>query len=158
MKTYRRLVCILAFCGPVIGLAQVSSPTKRLESLDLAAQVLAPRENRTAELPAELVDLFNPSRFGAQAATNNAPRASAGSDHEILLKLVEKIRPSGMLMMHGEPLLLFREKKLKVGDTLNIAFEGNDYALVITGIETTSFKISLNHEEITRPIKPVKVP
>ena len=157
MKTSRRLVCILALCGPVIGWAQVSSPTKRLESLDLAAQVLAPRENRTAELPSDLVDLFNPSRFGAQPATN-APRASAGSDHEILLKLVEKIRPSGMLMMHGEPLLLFREKKLKVGDTLNIAFEGNDYALVITGIETTSFKISLNHEEITRPIKPVKVP
>ena len=152
MKTSRRLVCILALCGPVIGVAQVSSPTKRLESLDLAAQVLAPRENRTAELPADLVDLFNPSRFGAQPVTN-APRASAGSDHEILLKLVEKIRPSGMLLMHGEPLLLFREKKLKVGDTLNIAFEGNDYALVITGIETTSFKISLNHEEITRPIK-----
>ena len=157
MKTYRWLVFFLAFGVPVSGLAQVSSPAKRLESLDLAARLLAPRENPASSLSADLVDLFNPSRFGARAKTNES-RTVVGSDHEILLKIVEKIRPSGMLMMHGEPLLLFREKKLKVGDTLNIAFEGNDYALVIAGINTTSFKISLNHEEITRPIKPVKVP
>jgi hypothetical protein len=153
MKTYRRLVCILVLSMPVLGLAQVSSPAKRLETLDLAARLLAPKENPASLLPADLVDLFNPSRFGAQAKMNDALRPTLGSDREILLKIAENIKPSGMLMMHGEPLLLFREKKLKVGDTLNIAFEGNDYVLVITGIEPTSFKISLNHEEITRPIK-----
>jgi hypothetical protein len=144
---------MLALCAPVFCPAQVSSPVKRLESLDLAARLLASRENPASSLPADLVDLFNPSRFGVQAKTTDVSRPTVGSDHEILLKIAEKIKPSGMLMMHGEPLLLFREKKLKVGDTLNIAFEGNDYVIVITGIEPTSFKVSLNHEEITRPIK-----
>lgn len=153
MKTYCRLVCLLALCAPVIVRAQVSSPAKRLETLDLATRLLAPRENPAAALPADAVDLFNPPRFGAPPKTSDTPRAAVGSDHEILLKIAEKIKPSGMLMMRGEPLLLFREKKLKVGDTLNIAFEGNDYVLVITGIEQTSFTVSLNHEEITRPIK-----
>lgn len=153
MKTYRRLVCMLALCAPLFCPAQVSSPAKRLESLDLAARLLAPRENPALALPADLVDLFNPSRSGTPAKTSAGSRPAGGSDHEILLKLVEKIKPSGMLTMHGEPLLLFREKKLKVGDTLNIAFEGDNYVVVITGIEPTSFKVSLNHEEITRPIK-----
>ena len=153
MKTHRRLACLLVLCVPVFGLAQVSSPAKRLESLDLAARLLAPRENPTASLPVDLVELFNPSRFGMQARSASLTRVASGSDHDLLLKMAEKIKPSGMFTMRGEPFLLFREKKLKVGDTLNIAFEGNDYVLVISGIEPTSFKIRLNLEEITRPIK-----
>jgi hypothetical protein len=156
MKTYRWLVYALALGLPVSGMAQVSSPAKRLESLDLAARLLAPQENRASSLPADLVDLFSSSRASLRAKTSG--RSSSSSDRETLLKIVEKVKPSGMLMMRGEPLLLFREKKLKVGDTLNIAFEGSEYVLVITGIESTSFKVSLNHEEITRPIKPAKVP
>jgi hypothetical protein len=152
MNSTRRFVCLLALFAPLLCPAQVSSPAKRMESLDLAARLLAPRENPVSSLPADLVDLFNPSRFSVQTKANDVS-APVGTDHEILLKLAEKIKPSGMLLMRGEPLLLFREKKLKVGDTLNIAFEGNDYVVVITGIESTSFKISLNHEEITRPIK-----
>jgi len=151
MKTCHRLLLLVGWTLPLLGLAQVSSPAKRLESLDLAGRLLAPRENPAAALPPDLIDLFNPSRPTQVKAPT--PRANSASDRELLQKIVEKIKPSGMLMLRGEPLLLFREKKLKVGDTLNIAFEGADYVLVITAIDQTSYRISLNHEEITRPIK-----
>ena len=152
MKHYRSFAWIVGLSLPGLLAAEVSSPAKRQETLDTAARLLAPRENPGASLPADLIDLFNPSR-PSQARANERPRGSSASDREILMKLVENVKPSGMLMMRGEPLLLFREKKLKVGDHLNIAFEGADYVLVITAIDQTSFRISLNHEEITRPIK-----
>ena len=55
-------------------------------------------------------------------------------------------------------MLLFHEKKLKVGDNLKITVEGVDYSVTISAIDQTSFKIRLNGEEVTRPIKPGKVP
>ena len=61
-------------------------------------------------------------------------------------------------MLNGEPVLLFREKKLKVGDSLTITFEGTTYVVVITAMDRSSFKIRFNREEITRPIKSRKVP
>ena len=53
----------------------------------------------------------------------------------------------------GRPLLLLGEKKLRVGDNLKRSSDGFDYIVVITAIEPTSFRLRLNHEEITRPIK-----
>ena len=71
----------------------------------------------------------------------------------MLQRIAAGIKPSGVMMLGGSPLLLIREKKLKVGDNLTITFEGNAYTLVVTGIDRTSFKLRLNNEEITRPIK-----
>jgi hypothetical protein len=161
----RLLICVLALgIASVDGFAQetVVSPAKRQAALDLAARLLAHEESSAAALPADMVDPFNPPGFGApQASTGGKPGETAhavASDRQILLKIVAQINPSGMMLFDNQPLLLFGEKKLKVGDSLTITFEGTDYVVVITGIDQTSFKIRLNREEITRPIKPGKVP
>lgn len=167
MTTRQILVCVLALGAPmsvVIGQEAVSNPTKRQATLDVAARLLAHQESPVAP-PADLVDPFNPPGFGAPppilggkpGKPGEAARAIA-SEREILQKIAAQITPSGMMMFGGQPLLLFREKKLKVGDSLTITFEGTDYVVVIAGIDQTSFKIRLNREEITRPIKPGKVP
>jgi hypothetical protein len=148
-----------------VGIGQeVSNPTNRQTTLDVATRLVAHQESPAA-LPADLVDPFNPPGFGAPPATGGGKPGKPGepahvisSDREILRKIAAQITPSGMVMFGGQPLLLFREKKLKVGDSLTITFEGTDYVVVIAGIDQTSFKIRLNREEITRPIKPGKVP
>lgn len=165
MKIRRLLVCVLAL-GALVplspGQGEVSSPTKRQTTLDLAARLLASQENSAPTLPAGLVDPFNPSGFGAPptpaAGQPGEVSHAVASDRVILDKIAPSIAPSGMMSFGGQPILLFREKKLKVGDSLTITFEGTDYVVVITGIDQSSFKIRLNHEEITRPIKPGKVP
>ena len=81
-----------------------------------------------------------------------------GSNHDLLQKLATFIKPSGVVQFGGPPMLLFHEKKLKVGDNLKITVEGVDYSVTISAIDQTSFKIRLNGEEVTRPIKPGKVP
>jgi ribosomal 50S subunit-recycling heat shock protein len=146
------------------GQEAVSNPAKRQSTLDLAAQLLAARENPIEKLTTELVDPFNPLGFAAPAPSGGKPSETVrpagrvSSDLDLLEKLAPHITPSGALMLNGEPVLLFREKKLKVGDTLTITFEGTTYMVIITAIDRSSFKIRFNREEITRPIKSRKVP
>ncbi len=168
MKMHRLLVCMLVLGASGLisfGEEAVSNPSKRQTTLDLAAQLLAVRENPTEKLTAELVDPFNPLGFAAAPAPSGGkpsetvrPAGRVSSDLDLLEKLAPHITPSGALMLNGEPVLLFREKKLKVGDTLTITFEGTTYMVIITAIDRSSFKIRFNREEITRPIKSRKVP
>ena len=150
------IVCALVV-GPVSRAQDVSNPTQRQASLDLAAKLLAAKANPAAALPEDLVDPFNPTALAGPALTvkpgTGVPVTAASSSTEILQRIAAGIKPSGVMMLGGSPLLLIREKKLKVGDNLTITFEGNDYTLVVTGIDRTSFKLRLNNEEITRPIK-----
>ncbi|HTX65128.1 MAG TPA: hypothetical protein VMD31_05110 [Opitutaceae bacterium] len=164
MKRVLQLFAVLllgASLTRVLGQEEISSPAKRQATLDLATRLLATEEKGAASLPADLADPFNPPGFGAPVAgvskTGEVVHAVA-TDRDILQKIAGQITPSGMMLFDGQPLLLFREKKLKVGDNLTITFEGTDYVVVITAIDQTSFKIRLNREEITRPIKPGKAP
>lgn len=133
----------------------LNSP-KRQETLELATRLLAPRTDPTAHLPANLVNPFNPRAPMDQKAkgAESGPR----SDREILEKIAAEIKPSGMMVLGDRPMLIFQEKKFQVGDTLKRSFDGVDYTIEITAIESSSFRIRLNHEEITRPIKSATTP
>ena len=164
MNVHRVLVCALVLGAPLSvawGQSPVSAPGKRRAAVDLANQLLAARQDPTALLPAGLVDPFNPPAIGATASgpakTGDLARGG-GSNHDLLQKLATFIKPSGVVQFGGPPMLLFHEKKLKVGDNLKITVEGVDYSVTISAIDQTSFKIRLNGEEVTRPIKPGKVP
>ncbi len=156
MRSHRLLTGILILGLPAslcLGQGNVSLPAKRQAVLTLANRLLA-RESVAVKPPADLVDPFNPPSFGA-APVAGQPAAKvhvAESDHEILQQIAPSVQPSGMVSFGGQPLLLFGEKRLKVGDTLTITFEGKEYLIVISRIGQSSFTIRLNHEEITRPI------
>ena len=74
----------------------------------------------------------------------------------MLATLADKLSPSGIAIIGGEPILLFGSRRLKIGDQLTVTYEGADYNLDITAITRTTFTLRLNREEITRPIKPGK--
>lgn len=149
--------------------SDLSTPQERRGAVELAGKLLRPRE--LAALPAEVVVPFNPAGFdqpdpeevkaqmaaAAAAAAANVVTRPAG-DRGVLEALTEKLAPSGTAVIGGEPILLFGQKKLKVGDRLTITFEGIDYTLDITAIGRTTYTLRLNSEEITRPIKPGKKP
>jgi len=162
MRTmHQALVCLLALGAGVAQLSggDVSKPIERQGALDLAARLLAPRTNPTAQLPDDLVNPFDPGAGVSKASTNRkAERPPGSSDRDALEKIASSIKASGMMMMRGQPLLLVREKKLRVGDTLKVTLEGFDYVVVVTAIDPTSFRLRLNREEVTRPIKSGKNP
>ena len=157
MKTHHVLLMVLVVGASGLnsyGQGQVSTPAKRQVSLDVASRLLAPRQNPILSLPGGLVNPFNSGSSRKAGVSGHA----GGTDREILANIAAHITPSGAMMFGGEPILLLGEKKLKVGDSLTIPFEGTDYLVVIAEISQSSFKVRFNREEITRPIKPGKVP
>ena len=72
--------------------------------------------------------------------------------------MAAQVTPSGTFQIGGISILLFGQKKLKVGDHLPILFDGQSYELEISNIQSTNFTIRLGGEEVTRSIKSVIKP
>jgi len=72
---------------------------------------------------------------------------------EILESVASLIKPDGTFVIQGQPILVFRQRRLKVGDKFTITFDGTDYELELVAIASTSFTLRYKDEETTRPIK-----
>jgi hypothetical protein len=171
MKTLRfaaplALLATVAFAADV---PPVVAPAKRAESLALAQKLFAARE---AAAPADLIDPFHSEAFATAAATSGTVAAgstnstlpsgagAAGATrpagprntHDLLVAIGDALRPSGYIVMGGEPSLSFGQKRVKAGGTLTITFEGAEYTVEVTAIDRTNFTLRLNNEEYTRPV------
>jgi hypothetical protein len=141
---------------------------KRAATVELAGKIARPHD--PVPLPADYPRPFSPPGFDQRdpeeekaktAATQVATEAAKPTgDRQILEAIAPRVTPDGtaLLPRTGEPVLFFRQKKLKVGDHLTITFDGHDYEVEITAIDRTTFTMRLNSAEITRPIQPGKSP
>ncbi len=164
ISTSALILAAITLGGVTSALAQKSdivTPQKRETTVTAADKLLKPRE--LTPLPAQMIPPFSPPAFEepdpeeikaqqVAIASTPTPVRTAG-DRGILEALAGRLAPSGTAILAGEAILLFGQKKLRVGDRLTITFEGFDYILDITDIGRTTFTLRLNREEITRPIK-----
>ena len=175
----RRQFLFLAVVGLTLGLSAVStraatrvrpppesdlaSKEVRQQAVDLAAN-LAKVEIPPSVKEGPLAQPFNPPGFGRASSQETHPAAEAPGpskafgDREILAAIAPRIVPKGTLSLGSRSLLIFGKRNLKVGDHLTVSFEGTDYTLELVAFDNTNFTLRLNHEEITRPIKPGKNP
>ena len=143
--------------------SDLASKEVRQQAVDLAT-TLAKVEMPASVTEAPLPQPFNPPGFGRASSDEPHPAAEAPGpskafgDREILAALAPRIVPKGTLSLGSRSLLIFGKKNLKVGDRLTVSFEGTDYTLELVSFDNTNFTLRLNHEEITRPIKPGKNP
>jgi len=72
---------------------------------------------------------------------------------ELLQAIATSLKPSGYIVLGGQPSISFGQKRVKAGGVLTITFEGNQYTLEIVSIDRTNFTLRLNREEFTRTIK-----
>lgn len=141
----------------------VLTPASRQSSVDAARQLLTPKPPRPA---AGIIDPFHPPAFAEAVAAlsgTRAPGASEGgpeirragprTDRDVIQAIAAGLTPTGRVALGGVPTLLFREKKVKVGDKLIITFENTVYEIQVTAIGSNNFTLRLNREEFTRPIK-----
>lgn len=152
----------------------VVAPAARTTSLATAQKLLAAKDPAA---PANLVDPFHSESFAsaAAAAGSSAPAAAPGAPtagtagatpggstarpagprapRDLLAAIADALRPSGYIVMGGQPSLSFGQKRVKAGGTLTITFEGSEYTLEVTAIDRTNFTLRMNNEEYTRPIK-----
>jgi hypothetical protein len=128
----------------------------RQPTLDLATRLARP-----SEPPPVSAGLKTPFDFDRPAPdetpTNNGQGQTEApavrSPRDILEAVASLIKPDGALVFQGQPILVFRQRKLKVGDKFTITFDGSDYELELAAIASTSFTLRYKGEETTRPIK-----
>lgn len=162
-----RILGSMILLAGVTGVARadtVVSPAKRQQSLERAKALVAPREI----VPAT-VDPFYSTAFteavAAMGRVNNVPTpATTGgnpastpsgprNDHDLLQAIATSLKPSGYIVLGGQPSLSFGQKRVKAGGILTITFEGTQYTLEVVNIDRTTFTLRLNREEFTRTIK-----
>ena len=144
--------------------ASVASPTKRQEAVDSAQKLLAHRES-----PAVAHDPFHPEGFDEFVASVGRPVGSptggtpgetpttqptgTRNERDLLVAMATALKSPNVMVLGGQPVLLFGQKRVKAGGTITITFEGNQYTLEITAIAPPNFTLRLNREEFTRTIK-----
>ena len=148
--------------------SDIPLPQQRASMVGFAKEIISlPTAVVEPVNPATLKNPFDPAQspsVPSQQTASVSPTAQGApvvvetGNFSILEVIAPKVTPTGSVELGGELLLLFGQKRLKVGDHLPIVFEGKPYDLEISGIQSTNFTLRLNGAEITRPIKSVKKP
>lgn len=160
MKTIVHSFLFIAVSAGLHGqpVSDILPPQKRAASLDLARALLT---TKPIEISADEIaqkNPFNPIKPVVDTEVAVKPSTSVSEalgERDLLQRLAATVTPSGTMQLGDQFLLLFGQKKLKVGDRLPIVFQGATYELQVSAIERTSFSLRINNAEITRPIKPV---
>lgn len=169
MKQFARSFLLSAFvlAGSLSGWAQISTIESREALLEKAERLnVAPADTAVKDRFAAVPDPFNRSEVqsGKMAtgnlATGTTPEAGSGtqrqasvSDQAALLAISEKIRPSGVMRFGDEILLVFGERRLRVGDFISVQHLGRTYKVKIAKADTSGFMLRLNDETISKRIQ-----
>lgn len=117
-------------------------------------------QNAPASLPSPLPNPFvakegdvatAPAASSSSAAAKPAETSLSGV--ELLARLAIQIPATGTVTLGGEPLLLLGQKRLKVGDSYTISFEGQTYDLSIAAVTPTSFTVKRGDILYSRPVR-----
>lgn len=149
-------ILILGSGLPAAG--QVSTPESREAILAKASAFeVLPTGASNARFAAAADPFFNvkpeegpPPAPGKKAVATAAP---APSDRVILRALAEKVRPSGIMQFGQKTLLLFGERRVKVGDLISVPHSGHDYQLEVVKADARTFTLRLNNELISKRIQ-----
>lgn len=166
-QTTARILVITAFVSCVVSsiLAAegdtVINPTTRKETLEAGkALMLARTPATTCKDPfysvafAEVLTGVSHGSDTAQAPVGEVRTQVGPRDGRDLLQAIAlSLKPSGYIVLGGQPTILFGQKRVKAGGFLTITFEGSEYTLEIVSIDRPNFTLRLNREEFTRPIK-----
>jgi len=107
----------------------------------------------SAKSPAEPAkDPFNPPPADLRDVAAQGETARR-SEAELPSLLIERIRPTGSMVLGDEPFLLFTERRQKIGDKLPVELDGVEYIVEIISIGANRFRIRYNGKEAERTIK-----
>jgi hypothetical protein len=169
MKTKRTLPWILA--GALLLEGAASARAKELSDIVtidkrraiVEEAIVLAKPPTIATIPATIPNPFAPLGFdqaegGERTASGPARVDAPPTDRELLKSIASQIRPSGTIMVGSTPMLMFGKRFVKVGSHFTVTYKGTDYDLELTAVEGTNFTLSLNREQITRPIQTGKTP
>jgi hypothetical protein len=135
--------------------ADVATPQARAVVVKNAEKLLTPKVHQYEVGKIDLVNPFSPAKAPVKVDIKSARPVT---DHEFLVTLAAQLNPTGVLVLGDQSLLLFGEKKVKVGEPIRITFDKETYEVELVDLSRTAFTVRLNNEQTTRSIKPAKTP
>jgi hypothetical protein len=79
------------------------------------------------------------------------PRAVI-NEADLLSSLANQLSARGTAILGQDRILLLSQKRVKVGESITISFDGNDYEVVLSDLSSTTFTIKRNGLTFTRPV------
>ena len=161
-RLYRRLLPVVALlASSTAAPAQDLVSPKQREKIVADAVRVAEARGKIQPLPSPLPNPFVPKEAEAAIAQSvpaapvvpAAPITPKLVGGELLATLAARIPATGTVSLGGNPILLVGQKRLKVGDTFTISFEGQSYDLSIAAVTPTSFTVKRGENIHTRPVK-----
>jgi hypothetical protein len=128
--------------------ANVSAPKAREATLQAADKLLADQKAAPA-LPPLKTDPFI-GKIDAPPPTADEPVFIPQNNSELLNRIAPAIPVRGTANLNGEWYLLTGQKRLKVGQTLTIDFEGQQHDVIVSAITSTTFTIQRGDASVTR--------
>jgi len=143
---------LLVSTASLIAKADIPTTAERAKILVDGQKSLSPREYQFDPSTKPLPNPFLGKQIDKPKVVAKSSRPS--TDAEFLAVLAAKLNPTGVLMLGDNEFLLFGEKKVKVGDTINIPFDKESVSVELIDLTSTAFTLKLNNEQLTRPITP----
>jgi hypothetical protein len=146
----------LAISSATLAQSDLAEPKLRAQVVADATRVVEARGGAVT-LPAPLPNPFVPKtsepEIVPEVVAPPVEPAPALGGPELLASLAARIPATGTVSLGGEPMLLLGQKRLKVGDTVTISFEGQSYELSIAAVTSTAFTVKRGENIHTRPVR-----
>lgn len=159
MKTMNLFLTTLSavLFGAFLASAQVASVEDREAVLAKAERLyVVPMDPAIQDRFAQTADPFNLPE-GEKMTLTSAPGEIKSrvpmSDRDILKELSEKIRPNGVMQFGEDILLIFGERRVRVGEFLSLQHQGQTYKVQVVKADTRAFMLRLNEELISKRIQ-----
>lgn len=160
---HRRLIHLFALSGVSLTISSAAYAQSDLVPPNIRGQVVsdavrvAEMRGAPVTLPDPLPNPFIPKASEVEVVPDVvAPPVDTApvlGGAELLAKLAVQVPATGTVSLGGEPMLLLGQKRLKVGDTVTISFEGQSYELSIAAVTSTSFTVKRGENIYTRPVR-----
>jgi hypothetical protein len=160
---HRRLSHPFSLLGALVAIGSVAQAQSDIAAPQIRGQVVADAvrvaemRGSSATIPSPLPNPFVPKKVEVEVApTVEAPPVDAVpalGGPELLATLAARVPATGTVNLGGEPMLLLGQKRLKVGETVTISFEGQSYELSIAAVTSTSFTVKRGENIHTRPVR-----
>ena len=149
------LIVAASSVGVVSAAPDLAPPKAREKVVSAAARVVAERTVPAAPStpPPNPFVAKEAEQAEEHIATPSTATEPTLSGRDLLATLASRFPSTGTVSIGGEPILLLGQKRLKVGDSIAISFEGQSYELSIAAVSSTSFTVKRGENIHTRPVR-----
>ncbi len=151
--TYK-IVTILLISGiATTAYSVVKSPELRKEKIEIANRLLGKR----VVLPDEklLVSIGDPFDVSKEEEVVEVVEVveEKVSAQDLIPLLADNVKPTGIFTIGGEYYLMFKEDKVKSGESISVAYKNKEYNLEIVKVLRNAYSLRLEDAEIEIKLK-----